>query len=131
MTFGKSRFNKKAKWELVRFANKIDTIVVGGFSKLLNHFQKNYVGSIVSYCDRSRSYGSVYLTHGFELQNNKIEPSYSWTDNHNVYNRLQFTRSTIKNKLKLFDEKLTVDENMFNNNFRIIYDSGQLTFIKP
>jgi len=130
MTFSKSRYNKNVDWELVRFANKLDTIVVGGFSKLLKHFQQKHSGSIISYCDRSRGFGDVYLKNGFILQNTIVEPSYSWTNNHTVYNRLQFTRKSIKTKLKLFDESLTVDENMFNNKYRIIYDSGQLTFIK-
>lgn len=105
------------------------TIVIGGFSKLLTYFRKFNSGSIVSYCDRSRGFGSVYINQGFILQNTKVTPSFAWTDNYKVYDRLQFTRSTIEKKLKNFDSSLTVDDNMFNHKFRIIYDSGQLTFI--
>ena len=130
MTFGKSRYNKTAVWELLRFANKINTTVIGGFSKLLKHFENDYDGSIVSYCDRTRGSGGVYTNNGFNLVYGKIKPGYSWTNNHTVYNRLRFTRVTIGKYLSIVDETKTVDENMFNNKYRIIYDAGQLTFIK-
>jgi len=89
MTFSKSRYNKNVVWELVRFANKLDTIVIGGFSKLLAYFRKFNSCSIVSYCDKSRGFGSVYINQRFILQNMKVTPSFAWTDNYKVYNRLQ------------------------------------------
>ena len=41
MTFGKSR-DRKNNMELLRFCNKINYSVVGGFSKLLKYFSNNY-----------------------------------------------------------------------------------------
>jgi hypothetical protein len=67
MTFGKSRFDKAATWELLRFSTAIDTSVVGGFSKLLKAFTTQHSGSIVSYADRRWSSGAVYKRNGFKL----------------------------------------------------------------
>jgi hypothetical protein len=38
MTFGKPRFNKNYEYELVRFASKLGTKVIGGAGKLLKYF---------------------------------------------------------------------------------------------
>ena len=64
MGFGKARFDKSCDWELIRFANILDTTVVGGFSKCLSFFRKTHGGSIVSYADYSRSNGEVYIKTG-------------------------------------------------------------------
>jgi hypothetical protein len=59
-TFGKPRFEKNYEWEIIRFASKLNTTVVGGFQKILNYFRKNYTGSIITYADRRISNGNVY-----------------------------------------------------------------------
>lgn len=127
MTFSKSRFDKKYDWELIRFSNKLNTTVVGGFSKLLTHFRKNYSGTIISYCDYSRSTGNVYVKNGFNLIRNS-QSGYYWTDNHSVYHRTNFQKYKLKKILKIFDPVLTEKQNMFNNGYRIMYDCGELVF---
>lgn len=127
MTFSKSRYNKNYDWELIRFSNILYTNVIGAFSKLLKHFRKNHSGSIISYCDYSRSNGNVYVRNGFALSGNS-GVGYYWTDNHNVYHRTHFQKHKMKDKLNIFDSSLTEKENMFNNGYRIIYDCGQMIF---
>ena len=57
MTFGKLRKNlnqvaKEGEYELTRFANKLDTSVIGGASRLFKHFIKEYIPNrIISYAD--------------------------------------------------------------------------------
>jgi len=65
MTFAKPRFASYS-WELTRFCNLNNTNIIGGFSKLLKHFQRNNLGSIVSYADRRYSQGAVYEKNGFK-----------------------------------------------------------------
>ena len=36
----------------------------------------------------------------------------------------------LENKLEIYDERLSADENIINNNLRIIWDSGNYSFIK-
>jgi hypothetical protein len=67
-TFGKPRYNKKYEYELLRYCNKLNTNVMGGFSKLLSYFIKIYSPkSLITYADRRFSNGNVYLKNGFEL----------------------------------------------------------------
>ncbi len=129
MSFGDSRFNKNCDFELLRFANKLNCVVVGGFSRLLKEFRKTHHGaSIVSYADRSRSSGSVYEKNGFELVH-VSSPGYGYTDGQRLFNRQEFQKHKLKEKLNFFDETLTEEENMFANKYRKYFDCGQITYI--
>lgn len=74
MSFSKSRpINRSGSvyhsFELLRFCNKLNTTVVGGFSKLLRHFIKNVKpDDIMTYVDRDWSDGSLYEKMGFVLE---------------------------------------------------------------
>jgi len=122
---------KKYSWELLRFCNKLNVVVIGGFSKLLKFFQTNYSGNIISYCDRSISNGNVYLKHNFIplIPIEQIKPGYSWTNKEFVYSRESFQKHKLKNKLKIYDNNLSEFENMINNNYRILFDCGQIPFV--
>ncbi len=126
----------KYNWELLRYCNSKYTTVIGGFSKLLKHFRKNYSGSIISYCDRSISNGNVYVKNGFIsiIDIDEIEPGYGWTNCHVVYSRESFQKFKLKQlhedgRLKYYNEKETEFVNMVNNGYRIIYDCGQIPFV--
>jgi len=134
LTLSKSRYNKKYDWEITRFANKLNINVVGGFSKLLKHFRKNNVGSIITYADRRISNGNLYRKNGF-IELHESKPNYFYIDmNHHknrliLQSRINFQKHKLKNLLKNFDPSLTESENMFNNNFRRIWDCGNLVFV--
>lgn len=125
VTFGKSRYNKKYMWELSRFASKKYTKVIGGFSRLLSHFRKNHVGSIVSYADRCYSEGDVYLKNGFTLIRTNppalkyIQPSKSIKRLH----RANF----MKKKIAPGDPRSEV-EIMMSRGYLPIYDCGTYAF---
>lgn len=130
MTFGKSRFNKNYNWELLRFCNKLNISVIGGASKLLKYFRNKYKGSIISYANKRWSNGNLYKKLGFKLLN-ETKPNYFYfLPNENIlYNRISFQKHKLKSKLKIYDENLTETENMYNNNYRKIYDCGNYVFI--
>ena len=127
MTFRRtSRFDKNVEWELSRFCNQKNTIVIGGASKLFSHFLKTYTPrSIVSYNDRRYFSGDLYHTLGFQFVGNTA-PSYHYItpDYKNTMNRLNFQKHLLPKKLKLFDASLTEWENMKNNGFDRIWDCG-------
>lgn len=127
MTFGIPRYDKSYSWELLRFSTILDTTVVGGFSKLLHQFKSNNVGSILSYADRMRSNGNVYLANGFSLIR-ETPPGYFWTDGNKSYPRTQFSKKLLKSKLAIYDENLSEAENMFANGYKRFWDCGQLVF---
>lgn len=78
MTFGKPRFNKKYQYELIRFCNKMNCTVIGGASKLFNHFIKEHKPeSILSYSHISKGSGKLYEKLGFILEST-TGPDYVW-----------------------------------------------------
>lgn len=133
MTFAKPRFNKKYDYELIRFCNKSGFSVIGGASKLFNYFIKNYntksPKSIISYANRRFSNGKIYETLGFKFLR-KTEPNYFYFKKNTLtlLSRNQFQKHKLKDKLSLFDYNLSESENMFNNDYRRIYDCGNLVY---
>lgn len=125
MSFSKPRFNKKYDWENIRTCTKIGYNVVGGFSKLLNFFRKNYKGSIVSYIDSRYFNGNGYIKNGFQNIGHSY-PNYFYfkTQENILYNRIEFQKHKLKDKLEIYDENLSEKENMFLNNYLLIYDCG-------
>lgn len=129
MTFRK---NKTYQWEIARFANKINNTVIGGASRLLKYFEKIYQPeTLVSYANRRWSQGNLYKKLGFECTGNTPANYFYFKNNECIlYSREMFQKHKLKSILDNFDEKLTETENMFNNNYRKIYDCGSIRFIK-
>lgn len=128
-TFGKSRYDKKYDFELIRFSTKLNTAVIGGFSKILKHFIKTYKPkNILTYCDRMLSHGNVYYTNGFSLIN-VTKPNYFYFKNSSVFSRECFQKHKLKDVLKVYDESLTEYNNMLNNGFDRCWDCGNYKFV--
>jgi hypothetical protein len=127
MTFSKGRIilgGKKTEWELTRFCNKIDTIVVGAASKLFNYFIKNYdYDKIISYSDIRLFDGGMYE----KLNFNKIsqsKPNYWYVKNGLRYYRFNFRKSKLIKEG--FDSSKTEKEIMFERKMYRIYDCGNI-----
>jgi hypothetical protein len=132
MTFGHARFSKKYEYELLRFCNKINTTVVGGFSKILKHFERVHTPkSLVSYANRRWSTGKVYEVNGFEFSHNSIPNYFYFKEDSNILeSRNKFQKHKLKNILESFDETLSEKDNMFLNGYRRIYDCGNIVYYK-
>ena len=131
MTFGKSRFNKKVDWELLRFCNKLNYYVVGAASRLFKNFLKGHTGSVISYADMRYSDGKLYRNLGFEFEHISGPNYWYWKVNNGILleSRIQYQKHKLKGKLEEFDENLTETENMYNNGYRKIYDCGNQVWI--
>ena len=139
MTFGKPRIStgnndvKDNEYELIRYASLLNTSVVGGFSKLLKYFTRNYdYNRIITYADLrySKINDNVYNTIGFNKINTSL-PNYWYFDRNNVskkYHRYTFRKNVLDDKLSNFNKDLTEYENMKNNNYLRIYDCGNLVY---
>ena len=79
MSFGRSRYNRKYTYELLRLCSKRGVEVVGGASKLFK-FATNQMelDSIVSYCDLAKFSGNVYEKIGMTLVNRTV-PNVVWS----------------------------------------------------
>jgi len=141
MTFSKSRFSKKHDFELHRFCNKKDYIVVGAAGKLLNHFIKNNMttGQILSsYANLRWSNGNLYRKLGFD-QKTISKPNYFYFKNKDskMIPRVTFQKHKL---LKMIEKKemkipenispssMTETEIAIYNNYNIIYDAGNMLF---
>lgn len=126
------RKHNKYQWEIVRFANKINSTVVGGLSKLLNYFELKYKpNSLLSYVNRRLGDGQVYNRLGFDFEGN-TEPNYFYfRENENIlYPSEKFQKHKLKNVLENYDKDKTELINMFDNRYRIIYDCGDKMYVK-
>lgn len=132
-TLSKSRYTNEATYELIRFANILNTTVVGGLSKLLTYFQRTVDNaSILSYADRRYSKGESYQRVGFGSRTT-TQPNYryfSLSDTTKLYSRVQFQKHKLANLLDNFNETLTEWENMKLHNYDRVWDCGNVRLIK-
>lgn len=124
MSFGKSRFNKKYQWELVRFAST-DVNVVGGFSKLLKHFRSRHPGSIISYADRTHSQGTVYRTNGFELVS-QTKGNFWYVDSR--FSKRLHRAAFVKKRIAPGDPR-SGRQVMYDNGYRQIFGCGTQAWV--
>jgi len=91
MSFSKTKYNKNLKgdnsWEIIRGCPGSNNIVVGGVSKLFNHFVKDYnPEEVFSYCDFNKFDGKSYETLGMKFIG-YTGPDYVWVIKGKVYHR--------------------------------------------
>lgn len=134
MTFAKSRYTKTTQYELMRFCSLRKHNVIGAASRLLKHFERIYSPkSLVSYANRrwSSTLGNVYDSLGFSLSHiSGINYFYFKLNENIIHSRVKFQKHKLPKILNVFDNKLSETENMYNNEYRKIYDSGNLVYIK-
>lgn len=127
VSFRKSRFTDDI--ELLRMCSTLNTNVVGGFSKLVNHCGYN---RFISYVDRSLFTGKGYESAGFKLIN-KSRPSYYYFKRCKLderLNRINFQKHKLSKVLgDGFDPTLSEIENMENNDYLRVYDCGTLKYL--
>ena len=133
ITFSKLRIstghkNKEGIYELTRYCNVLNTNVVGGASKLMTYFIKNYCPTkIISYCDRFWSVGNLYDVLGFVLKN-ITKPNYYYVVNNKRSSRFNWRKSELVKKG--YDSNLTESEIMDNLGYNKVYDCGSFLFEK-
>lgn len=130
MSFSKPRYNKEYNWENIRTCSKLNTSIVGGFSKLLKYFKSNYEGSIITYVDCRYFSGDGYVGNGFSIIKHS-SPNYFYFKNKKISleSRNKYQKHKLKDILPIFDENLTEYENMLNNGYLRIYDAGNLVLV--
>lgn len=130
MTFIKSRYDKKYEYELSRFCNILNHNVIGGASKLYQHFiRNNDIKSIVTYSDKRLFIGNVYNNIGMKYVTD-TKPGYKYINNNYGFpvERLNFQKHKLSTKLEKFDINLTEWENMQLNGYDRIWDCGHLKY---
>jgi hypothetical protein len=131
MTFGKNRFKKNSnEIEMIRFCNKLNMNIIGGASKLFNHFIKNHnneKNDIISFADRRFFDGKLYEQLGFSFESNTF-PSYIYWKNNIILNRISCQKHKLEKLLDKFDSNKTEYENMKENGWRRVWDCGNIKY---
>lgn len=130
LSLSKSRFNKNYEYEIVRFANKLNHSVVGGFSKLFKNFvQENKPKSIVSYADKRYSDGNLYEKNGFIFMQTS-QPNYFYTKDYRLLeSRIRYQKHKLSKNLDCYNGSMTEWENMKNTGYDRIWDCGNLVYV--
>lgn len=94
-SFGKNRFTKEKKLELIRMASLLNTQVVGGFSKIMSQIEE-----CESYVDRRIYNASGYKSSGWTFVE-KTKNGYYYTDFKSRFPRQMFMK---KNLVKMWPD---------------------------
>lgn len=131
MGVSKSRFSSKYEWELIRFCNRLNTNVVGGFNKLLKYVLSNYpITTMGTFCDLRYFDGHGYNSSNFVFTHITKPNYFYFKQNDNIlYPRTQFQKHKLSKKLPIYDSNKTEYENMLCNKYLRIFDAGNYLFI--
>ena len=114
-------------FEITRFASS--NTVVGGFSKLLTYFKRNYDwNEIYTFADRRWSEGDLYIKTGFEIDK-ILKPDYRYIESEKRIHKFNFRHDRLSKKLgDKYDPELSEIENTDKNGINRIYDCGLIKF---
>lgn len=115
-------------YEIIRSCSKMNTVVIGGFSKIISHVKKNLAGTIVTYCDISFSPDPLktsYHKSGFTYLH-QTSPGYHWVIDGIRSNRLNWTKKKVVSLG--CDPKETADSFMRASGYYKIWDCGNYKY---
>ncbi len=121
-------YAEEGTWELARFCSNYNYSIEGIASKLLKHFERNYVWTkVFSFADRRWSEGNLYYTLGFELSSIS-PPSYCYfIPNKDVCKR----EHRYKHRKNTNDDQaLSEWQNRQAQGYDRVWDCGYIKFIK-
>jgi len=128
--FKKNRYSKDDNFELTRFCNKMNTSVVGSFSKFIKHFTRTVSSNIITFCDLRYFDGHGYEKNGFKFSRIS-KPNYFYFKDSTLVleSRIKYQKHKLKDTLPIFDESKTEYENMIDNKYRRIFDAGNIKYV--
>lgn len=105
--------------------------VVGGFTKLLKHFEREFSvpPKIITFADLRWSNGELYINSGFTLDS-KLPPDYYWTKGRKLWHKFNWRHTSGLKSLPNYDSALSESENMRAHGYAKLWDCGKLRFIK-
>jgi len=133
MSFGKLRkalgnnIIDNNNYELLRYCNKIDYSIVGGASKILKFFIRNYdFNELVTYYDKSFGYKNLYENIGFEYVKD-TNPNYFYIVKGLRKHRYLYRKDILVKQG--YDSNKTEREIMSERKIYRIYNSGNIKYV--
>jgi len=103
--------------------------VPGGFTKLLTHFQRIHDWTdIISFADLRYSNGQLYESTGWTLDK-ILPPDYYWCKNSKRFHKFGFRRKHLANKLSVYDDTLSENENCKIDGYLKLFNCGMNRYI--
>ena len=139
MSFQKGRYkeNNDPVWCLTRFVTKSGLVIVGGASKLLTQFEKEFNPSLlISFSDNDYFSGGVYEKLGFSCYGYTNYPRYYWFFKNKEIKREQCQLKRLSKKYPdLYNESLEIKGNkedyiMLKLGAYKVYRSGHTKWVK-
>lgn len=128
-----TRMKKINAWELVRYATKLGTQVVGGFSRCLTWFEREYKpNEVISFADRrwSDPFSNVYERNGF-IKDKQVPKSYWYVKPPKRFHKFGFRKSKFKSKHpEIYSPDKTEAEMAKELGLQRIYDCGLIRYHK-
>lgn len=117
----KSYKKHKQGLDISRFSCELNTIVIGGLSRLLSFLKKKENPKFIqSFVDLRYGSGDSLLNLGFKLESTTL--GWKWTDFYQTYNRLQCFGN--------MDERMLSEREYAKEKGWVkIYDAGQAKFV--
>lgn len=132
MTFGKLRnvlgnkIKNENEYEMLRFCNKLNTIVIGGASKLYSFFKLKYKPlKVISFANRRYSNGNLYKQLKFNFEYNTL-PNYWYVVGKKRKHRFLYRKDILVKEG--YDENKTEHQIMSERKIPRIYDCGNIKF---
>ncbi len=130
MTFSRPRFSSDYDYELVRYCSLTTINIIGGASKLLKYFLKNYNNpSVISYADRRWSQGRLYEQLGFALKSTSTPGYFYMSNSKEIIKRYSAQKHKLKDLFpEYFDDNKSEQEIMQDAGYFRVYDCGNLVY---
>lgn len=120
-------------WELVRYSTLLGTQVVGGFSRCLKWFERNYKPKeVISFADKRwcDPQANVYCSNGF-IHDGDTPPSFWWVKPPKRWHKSALRKSRIKAKFPdIYSPDKTEAQMASEAGFKRIYDCGLIRYRK-
>ena len=132
MTLGKIRKSlgnndNVNKYEIFRCCNKLDHSILGGISKMLSFFRKNYqFDEIHTYYDKSFGYENMYEKIGFDFKS-ETPPNYYYIVDGIKRHRYNYRKDILVKQG--YDSSKTEKEIMSDRGIYRIYNSGNYKYV--
>ena len=134
MTFGRLRNvlgnkgkNNNDDYEMLRFCDKLNTIIVGSASKLYSFFKLKYKPfNVIGFANRRYSNGNLYIQLGFNLKY-CTAPNYWYVIGKERKHKFLFRKDVLVKQG--FDPNKTEHQIMTERKIPRIYDCGNIKFI--
>lgn len=118
--FGRQHFGKNKDFELYRMATKLNTQILGGFSKLMKHSPYDVV---ISYVALRMFDAKGYLAGKWKIES-RSQPSFCITDGIDMFSRHLFKKSACLKKFNNVNKDMTEREMCELNGYYRLWDCG-------